>query len=172
LFHEQLWVQRYGDIPRHCKIVHKNGITVDNRVANLEVEETFPAAGGGVAGSRRVLSPEERTRRLRGGDLYRFAMSELPLFGPRTALEQHQRMLDPDGVQGAALNYTFYECRNPACCTLLHAAAAWVPCACKESRYCSQRCLDLDSRQHSTDCKGEAPFEPDEDSGNAEMQCR
>jgi zinc finger MYND domain-containing protein 19 len=169
-FHDHLWVQRYGDIPLNSRIVHKNGITVDNRVSNLEVEEITLAIGG-RAGPR-VLSLDERSRRLRGGDLYRFAMSELPLFGPRSSLEQHQTLLDPDGVQHTTIKYLFYECRAPACSILLHAEAAWVSCTiCKESRYCSQPCLEIDGIQHSKDCKWKAPLESDDD-GPSEMQCR
>ena len=200
--------------------MHRNGITVDNRVANLALASIDGAAsststrtsgssgggggggggggssGGSSGGGGGTVHVEADTDAGGGGggaasdggggggagrdieegqELYRFAMAELPLFGPRSALEQHRRMLDPDGVRGRAQNYPFYECRLPACCVLMHCDGVFVCCkTCNAARYCSQECRRSDTVQHSTDCtwSPKEDDDDDDDGGAAEMECR
>ena len=59
-FHELLWIHRYHYIQPGCRVVHKNGISVDNRVANLEMVEidvTTDAPGKHAACRMRIQAP-------------------------------------------------------------------------------------------------------------------
>ena len=53
-FHNMLWLQHFRSIPEDCVVVHKNGITVDNRLVNLELVRDAmnfpvrPLSAGGV----------------------------------------------------------------------------------------------------------------------------
>lgn len=43
-FHNMLWINHFRTIPEDCVVVHKNGITVDNRLINLELVEVRGSA--------------------------------------------------------------------------------------------------------------------------------
>lgn len=132
-------------------------------------------AGDGDGAGARELNAEEQEKQYRGGELYRFAMAELPLFGPRSTLQQHQRMLDPDGVASQVQDLQFYECRAPECCILMPRDGEYVVCdTCKEARYCSQTCLNSDASQHAADsCSWAAPVDDDDgERATPEMEYR
>ena len=63
-----LWLNRYGIIPVDCVVVHKNGITVDNRLSNFELAQIDPVLR---VPNLPQISPEEEERRARSGDIYR-----------------------------------------------------------------------------------------------------
>ena len=67
-FHKMLWLNRYGIIPVDCVVVHKNGITVDNRLSNFELAQIDPVLR---VPNLPQISPEEEERRARSGDIYR-----------------------------------------------------------------------------------------------------
>lgn len=144
-FHNLLWTNRFGYIQPGCRVAHRNGITVDNRVSNLEL---VPNTGPDIP-----PAPDHTERRRQGSELYRLALAELPSFGSR--IERYSRTINADGEehQGAGANIPFYECRSAACCTLEYNGVTFVQCPhCKEARYCSVQCMEDDKRVHSKEC--------------------
>ena len=70
-----LWLNRYNIIPVDCVVVHKNGITVDNRLSNLELAQIDPVLR---VPNLPQISAEEEERRARSGDIYRTFVARTP----------------------------------------------------------------------------------------------
>mmetsp|Transcript_18324 Transcript_18324/g.47891 ORF Transcript_18324/g.47891 Transcript_18324/m.47891 type:complete len:241 (+) Transcript_18324:24-746(+) len=141
-FHNMLWLNHFRSIPDGCMVVHKNGITVDNRLVNLELVEVDPVTR---LPAQRPLSAEERDHRARGGDLYKLALSRLPSF------ENHPLRknvwVDADGMEVTDNEANpFYECRNPSCCTFEEYPGCFAH-HCDKLRYCSDACLQADNKR-------------------------
>ena len=140
------------------------GITVDNRVANLALVDVNTPMGV----VPKVVTQTETESRFSGGDLYRLALSRLPDFETRQFEQSAERNGPPrqveiyttaDGVQdhGAPL----YECLHAACCNLELDGSSFVRCpSCSHARYCSDKCLDLDSTRHLKICSGGCGSQP------------
>jgi len=162
--HNLLWINRFGWIQPGSKVVHRNGITVDNRVANLALVDVNTPMGV----VPKVVTQTETESRFSGGDLYRLALSRLPDFETRQFEQSAERNGPPrqveiyttaDGVQdhGAPL----YECLHAACCNLELDGSSFVRCpSCSHARYCSDKCLDLDSTRHLKICSGGCGSQP------------
>eukprot|EP00037_Helgoeca_nana_P019451 m.189980 g.189980 ORF g.189980 m.189980 type:complete len:244 (-) comp24872_c0_seq5:4961-5692(-) len=153
-FHNMLWINHFRTIPEDCVVVHKNGITVDNRLINLELVEVdlitrMPAT--------RPLSAEESDQRARGGDLYKMALSRLPSF-ENHPLRHKTVWVDADGMEVTdSETNPFYECRNPGCCTFEEYPGCFHY-RCGNLRYCCDPCLEADNkrlkREHNPDPLG------------------
>ena len=155
LFHELLWQHHHGALPEGHVVCHRNGITVDNRLANLELlpEETAAAQAAQAAdgaGSRR-----------RSSELYRLAVARLPAADLEDAGSRGEgERMTPDGVsvvvdaveleQGG--DPIFSECMRAECCRIETAPFLRCP-ACGVARYCSPGCMRLDQEAHARDCE-------------------
>lgn len=151
-FHKMLWLNRYNNIPVNCVVVHKNGITVDNRLSNFELAQIDPVLR---VPNLPQISPEEEERRARSGDIYRLALSRLPSFDTRPAISDRCLMVDGDGVEINQVqpDFPFYECRYAACCEVEDQHKPFVFCpTCSDAKYCSTACLELDSKRHRREC--------------------
>lgn len=152
-FHRMLWINRYRHIPANCVVVHKNGITVDNRLSNLELLEIDPVM---KVPSAPAISPEEVERRAQSGDIYRLAISRLPSFDTRhQMIGDRCLMMDADGTELHHIHpdLPFYECRSAACCEVEDPSKPFVRCTlCNEAKYCSIICRELDSKRHKREC--------------------
>lgn len=153
-FHNMLWLQHFRSIPEDCVVVHKNGITVDNRLVNLELVEVDPITR---LPRVRPLSAEEVDSRARGGDLYKLALSRLPSF-ENHPLRHRSVWVDADGMEVTDVDQNpFYECRNPSCCTFEEYPGCFDH-HCGRLRYCSAACLEADNKRlkREYDPNGEA----------------
>jgi len=153
-FHKMLWIERYRHIPQGCCVVHKNGITVDNRLSNLELVQIDPISG---AKARSQISSEEEERRSRSGDIYRLALSRLPSFdNVKQQVSDKCLMYNADGMEVNFMHPTFpfYECRNAACCSTEDPTLGFCEsCShCSDARYCSRGCLEQDKKRHQREC--------------------
>eukprot|EP00038_Savillea_parva_P030932 m.81595 g.81595 ORF g.81595 m.81595 type:complete len:242 (+) comp9416_c0_seq1:234-959(+) len=142
-FHNMLWIKHFRSIPEDCMVVHKNGITVDNRLVNLELVEIDPVTS---LPAPRILSADELDSRARGGDLYRLALSRLPSF-ENHPLRHKSVWMDADGMEVTdSETNPFYECRNPSCCTFEEYPGCFQY-RCGNLRYCCDTCLDADNKR-------------------------
>eukprot|EP00040_Diaphanoeca_grandis_P015055 m.76606 g.76606 ORF g.76606 m.76606 type:complete len:243 (-) comp24919_c0_seq1:459-1187(-) len=152
-FHKMLWLEHERNIPQGCSIVHKNGISVDNRLSNLELVQIDPVSG---ARARTQISSEEVERRSRSGDIYRLALSRLPSFDTVRPVNDKSLMYDADGIEVQEIHPTFpfYECRNAACCSTEDPTNGFrdVCSHCPDARYCSRSCLEQDKKRHQREC--------------------
>lgn len=152
-FHHMLWTNRYRSIPVDCIVVHKNGITVDNRLSNLELVQIDPVLR---VPTTPVLSQEEIDKRARSAEIYKLALSRLPLMDTRAASTDKCLIVDADGteVHQVQPDFPFYECRNAACCEIEDLATRpFIMCtSCNDAKYCSDACLHLDSKRHQREC--------------------
>lgn len=153
-FHRMLWIEHYRHIPQGCTVVHKNGITVDNRLSNLELVQIDPIS---KERTKTRISSEEEERRSRSGDIYRLALSRLPSFtSDQRPVSDKCLMFDADGIEVQRIypTFPFYECRNAACCTIEDPTLKFKEFCphCSDARYCSKACMEQDKKRHQKEC--------------------
>eukprot|EP00053_Salpingoeca_punica_P018980 m.189214 g.189214 ORF g.189214 m.189214 type:complete len:254 (+) comp17544_c1_seq11:94-855(+) len=151
LFHNLLWTKKYGHVVPGCRISHKNGITVDNRISNLELVSVDPATSMLVP---QQLTPEEVEQRNKSAELYEVALGQLP---PHST--QHHSTpactlnADGDKIDGSSAPVLFFECHRAACCKMERHLNEFAVCGrCFETRYCSPACQEQDWAQHKREC--------------------
>lgn len=153
-FHNILWTHRHGVIQVGHQVVHKNGISVDNRLSNLELLPTDPRTGTAV---NRHINDEELQRRLRSKEIFRLALSQLPPFEHHGAQVMAARLQHvPDIMDGETSRtqleqHLFHECRRAACCEMEHKVNEFLSYCCA-ARYCSTTCFELDKNEHQREC--------------------
>eukprot|EP00127_Corallochytrium_limacisporum_P003580 Clim_evm63s150 gene=Clim_evmTU63s150 len=150
LFHVLLWQYRIGPIPTGYKVMHCNGITVDNRLTNLQLvdEKEYPSPTASLV-DRGTIRPE--------GTLYAAALRQLPLGMENDPQNNTQTFdLDPNGdvVEAvAAQPYRVNECQYGLCFNMELLSGEYVSCdRCGRTRYCSARCQHMDWRNHKKEC--------------------
>eukprot|EP00051_Salpingoeca_urceolata_P032295 m.15114 g.15114 ORF g.15114 m.15114 type:complete len:249 (-) comp4963_c0_seq1:207-953(-) len=152
LFHEALWKNHFGQIEPGCKVVHKNGITVDNRLTNLAIvpSDTPTDVSARLSDSLFFESQDSLTRSV---ELYSIALSRLPPFDGRPVPSNTDEGVNgEDEAQPDASS--LFECQRPACCNIQALCDEHVACSgCDGAWYCSAECLRLDTTRHQGECQ-------------------
>lgn len=141
--HELLWEKHFGGIAPGFKVIHKNGITVDNRLENLAL---FPKD-----------TPYKKNSNFNPKDsLYWAAIEEIPY----EIVPTHTKLLSPNEETTFSDDERFYECHYLPCTNMEQTLQEFSICSrCQMTRYCSPQCQGKDWPWHKPHChKAHAAF--------------
>eukprot|EP00128_Syssomonas_multiformis_P011514 Colp12_sorted_trinity150504_noHs@29120 len=148
-FHDLLWLFRKGPITPGYRVSHKNGITVDNRLVNLELSKIDAVPS-------KECDPEAERKREQSCSLYRAALMQYPFSADSEQENSTTIVLDADGESSVddGESSPFFECHYPPCCKMESYVKEFNICGrCRKARYCSSRCQNNDWKLHKKDCK-------------------
>ncbi|GFQ74504.1 zinc finger MYND domain-containing protein 19 [Trichonephila clavata] len=135
--HEMLWEKYFGGIAPGYKVVHKNGITVDNRVGNLDLcpKEI----------SHYPIECEENPE----DSLYWAAVVEMP----HEAEPLYVKLFTPHEELTLMKDERYFECHFPPCTKMEQRPQEFSICGlCQVTRYCSPECQTKDWTWHKPIC--------------------
>ncbi|ESP01697.1 hypothetical protein LOTGIDRAFT_139238 [Lottia gigantea] len=146
--HELLWEKHSGGIAQGWKVIHRNGVTVDNRMENLVL----------LNDKCTIPSSEETPNKNREQSLYWIAVQQLQA----DPLEEHS--IDPIynryyNCNGEILiteedACVYYECHYPPCTNIEKDIREFSICGrCQEVRYCGTACQQRDWPVHKRYCR-------------------
>jgi len=157
--HNMLWERHCGGIAPGFRVIHKNCITIDNRLDNLALvpeqladrwcsHSTHSCSQPGKAGS--LSSSLESS-------LYWVAIHQLP-YDPADELCETAvlRYYNNDGeiVEEEDDSFCYYECRYAPCIGMEKELREFSICGrCQEARYCGPGCQQKDWANHKRVCR-------------------
>lgn len=145
--HNLLWEKYKGGIAPGYKVIHINGVTVDNRLDNLTlVPEDFPADVTEV--------PSTKSREQ---SLYWLAIQQLhglPLECQSPLEIQRHKFYDSNGHDVyLEEDSIYYECHYPPCTNMEKHIREFSICGrCQQVRYCGGFCQQQDWPVHKISC--------------------
>lgn len=151
--HELLWEKHCGGIAQGWKVVHKNNVTVDNRMDNLDLVPE-------KCSYKQLKEPSNKVNREQS--LYWIAVQHLLIDSihehfpepPRNRLLNHNGDLIDDEVPGCV----YYECHYPPCTNLEKHVREFSICGqCQAVRYCGTYCQQKDWPVHKQFCRERPP---------------
>ncbi|KAK6195504.1 hypothetical protein SNE40_000919 [Patella caerulea] len=146
--HDLLWERHSGGVAHGWKVVHRNGVTVDNRMENLMLLQDKCS----------VPSNEEPSNKNREQSLYWIAVQQLQ----GDPLEEHlpeplyNRYYNSNGEVLLTEEDTcvYYECHYPPCTNMEKEIREFSICGrCQEVRYCGTYCQQRDWPVHKRYCR-------------------
>uniref|UniRef100_A0A0K2USJ1 Zinc finger MYND domaincontaining protein 19like [Saccoglossus kowalevskii] n=1 Tax=Lepeophtheirus salmonis TaxID=72036 RepID=A0A0K2USJ1_LEPSM len=173
--HELLWEKHRGGIAPSFRVVHKNGISVDNRLDNLILVPESSAThwyrvpyrkSSTSTGAQRntsslsIQQPQSSTKE-RESSLYWMAIAQLP----PEPMDDHFMTGEPNNVlryynsNGEIVeedddSFSYYECRHPPCTRIEQELREFSICGrCQEARYCGINCQQRDWLVHKKFCR-------------------
>ncbi|XP_065067751.1 zinc finger MYND domain-containing protein 19-like isoform X2 [Rhopilema esculentum] len=162
--HNYVWQKRCGNIAPGFRINHKNGVTVDNRLQNLEL---IPAASLPCSSKENdvAISIQESHNWSLEDTLYWKAISQIPAINLEDVLlHQPSSIINSDGeILGSEGEPSFfYECHYTPCCRIERELNDFRICGrCKQVRYCGPSCQEKDWPTHKPVCVSKRKYEKD-----------
>ncbi len=120
-----LWERHHGTVPAGCRVKHKNGVTVDNRLDNLQLAAISPSSASPTVEPNRVLRGAE----LQEHSLYWIAIQQLPTdsFEEVPATVHHYFNANGEIIEGEDDSSSYYECHYPPCTKIeTEVSSQWV----------------------------------------------
>ncbi|GFR68884.1 zinc finger MYND domain-containing protein 19-like [Elysia marginata] len=168
--HHLLWEHHKGGVAPGWKVVHKNGVTVDNRLDNLElVKDTSdrlhpppPDAereiteGAGASGGGDHTIQRGGAKSSRENSLYWITITQLLGDSLDVNFPQFNKWCDYNGeiVEPTGELDTYYECHYLPCTNMEQEIREFSICGrCHEARYCGQACQERDWPTHKRFCR-------------------
>eukprot|EP01134_Creolimax_fragrantissima_P005385 CFRG5385T1 len=137
-FHRILWQHHYGHIQPDVYVNHKNKVTVDNRLCNLELS-TLPELHD--------FDPDSFVPDYEGIGLYQAAIDQLPAIKDGS----HGKRKD---MSEEEVEEEFVECHWPPCCQLRFGGDGFLKCKrCGCTNYCGLKCRQMDWVNHKKHCR-------------------
>ncbi|GFO19990.1 Zinc finger mynd domain-containing protein 19-like [Plakobranchus ocellatus] len=161
--HHLLWEHHRGGVAQGWRVVHKNNVTVDNRLDNLELvkdnglplpsrEDEGCVSGAGPSGASHGAGGKSS----RENSLYWITVTQL-LGDPLEMNYPHfNKWFDYNGdvVDPTGETYIYYECHYPPCTNMEREIREFSICGrCQEVRYCGQACQERDWPCHKRFCR-------------------
>ncbi|XP_022089005.1 zinc finger MYND domain-containing protein 19-like [Acanthaster planci] len=157
--HDLLWERHHGLIPAGLRVKHKNGVSVDNRLDNLQLTAVNPSSNSSSADSPRVLQGAE----LQEHSLYWIAIQQLPTdsFEEVPSVLHHYYNANGEIIEGEDESTTYYECHYPPCTKIESELREFSICGrCQEVRYCGTTCQQRDWSLHKKRCRERKKSKP------------
>lgn len=151
--HELIWSLHGGSISPRCAVVHKNGLTMDNRLSNLAVICTDTEIREEIKQWNR--DPHVQQTRKEYWDIIE-QVSNSPSMFQFSFRSSSNRFYGANGDNACAeeSDTVFYECHNPPCCRMEKFLCQFNVCGqCGVVRYCSVRCQELNWLAHKRFCQ-------------------
>ncbi|XP_064650393.1 zinc finger MYND domain-containing protein 19-like [Lineus longissimus] len=146
--HELLWEKHCGGIAPGWKVIHKNGVSVDNRLENLSLVPITQNS---------QLCDEPSNKSNREQSVYWLAIQQLPTdpLAQHYPEFNHGRYYNANGeiVEEDDSNM-YYECHYPPCTNMEKELREFSICGrCQEVRYCGTYCQQKDWPVHKKYCR-------------------
>ncbi|XP_077986949.1 zinc finger MYND domain-containing protein 19-like [Glandiceps talaboti] len=146
--HDLLWEMHCGGIAPGFRVIHKNGVTVDNRMENL----TLIPEEGEEQGEESIKNTN------REHSLYWVAIQQLPAdpIDEQFPDMVQSKFYNANGeiVEGEDDNVSYYECHYPPCTQMESELREFSICGrCQEVRYCGTQCQQRDWPVHKKHCR-------------------
>lgn len=163
--HNLLWERHRGGIAPGFRVVHKNCVTVDNRLENLVLVPelmaerwcTHTTHTSTAQSSSTFYDSKETPIHDIDNSLYWMAIQQLPYdpadeFSDTTVL----RYYDNNGeiVEEEGDSFCYYECRHAPCIQMERGLREFSICGrCQQARYCGPSCQQRDWAVHKKVCR-------------------
>lgn len=147
--HDLLWEKHCGGIAPLWKVIHKNGVTVDNRLDNLALV---------MESSSTYQLDEPSNKANREQSLYWIAVQQLQ----QDPIEEHfpepvySKYYNSNGeiVEDEDDSCVYYECHYPPCTNIEREIREFSICGrCQGVRYCGTYCQQNDWPVHKRHCR-------------------
>jgi len=156
--HDMLWERYCGGAAPGWKVIHQNGVTVDNRLENLvlvpeqqprrQIAAVSPASAKSSAATTRAGAADSMEH-----SIYWRAMQQLPADVVDCPTTCPLTTLDGNGER-AEEECIYYECKNPPCTRLEQEVREFSICGrCQTARYCGTGCQQRDWPAHKKFCR-------------------
>ncbi|KAL1460336.1 hypothetical protein MTO96_027558 [Rhipicephalus appendiculatus] len=157
--HQLLWERHFGGVAPGFRVVHLNGVTMDNRLENLALER-LPSTPhlAAVPAAPSMPVTESQPNKQREQSLYWAAIQQLP---PEHLVEEladaavtkyynaNGEVIEEDEEGGC-----YYECHYPPCSSLEREPREFSICGrCQAARYCGLFCQQRDWPLHKRHCR-------------------
>ncbi|XP_043217011.1 zinc finger MYND domain-containing protein 19-like [Amphibalanus amphitrite] len=157
--HSMLWERYCGGVAPGWRIIHMNGITVDNRIENLALVPDRPRGQGPPTPVELEAERETRERdRDPATSIYWRAMQQLPAENVESTSTIIRVPLDGIGDLSED-ECIYFECRNPPCTRIERELREFSICGrCQTARYCGTSCQQRDWPVHKKSCRERKRF--------------